>query len=137
MDKREFDALTKVEKLIQGPIFLRVEDFSKETNQGRTLLYGYTCDKKTFHVYCYFSGDIHIHVYQPGCPGTFNTIRSVAVSDDGIQSLQDLIPDKRLYPQYCDAEFCTWLKERGVNLPFTTWAEPDERGDKYYVGELG
>lgn len=135
MDKREFEALTKVEALIQGPIFLRVEDFSKETD-GRTLLYGYTCDRETFHVYSFFSGEIYIHVYR-NIGGKAETVRLYDVSSEGLQSLQDLIPNKRLYPQYCDGEFCTYLKERGVTLPFTTWADPDSRGDQWYVGVVG
>lgn len=43
-----------------------------------------------------------------------------------VTSNHDYVPDKRLYPERCDYNFCLLLKERGVHLPFTTWTEPIE-----------
>ena len=43
----------------------------------------------------------------------------------------EFIPDKRLYPESCDYEFCCLLKERGITLPFTrfdkegNWQDPE------------
>mgnify|MGYP007039915543 FL=1 len=40
-----------------------------------------------------------------------------------IKSNDNYIPDKRLYPETCDYEFCVLLKERDIYLPFTTYDE--------------
>lgn len=42
------------------------------------------------------------------------------------------VPDKRLYPEACDFEFCRLLKERGISLPFTVFNS--ERVAKDFYG---
>lgn len=75
---------------------------------SRTLLYGYTCDRDTWHVYL-FEGVIYCVVYSFNCEPEL-----VQINDN-----YDFVPDKRLYPARCDYEFSLLLKMRGVNLPFT------------------
>ena len=81
----------------------------------RTLLYGYTCERDTWHVYIK-DGIIHTAIYK--CKESLIERR---VNDNF-----DYVPDKRLYPECCDYEFCTLLNEKGVNLPFTTWQDRKE-----------
>ena len=40
-----------------------------------------------------------------------------------VKSNRDYVPDKRLYPEKCDYHFCKLLKEKGIDLPFTTFSE--------------
>lgn len=68
-------------------------------NKDRTLLYGYTCNKKNFHVY---------------------------------MKNMKIVPDKWLYPEYCDYRFCKLLKNHGIELPFTAYQE--ERPIKDFYG---
>lgn len=90
---------------------------------NKTLLYGYTCERETFHVYIK-NEQIHTVVYNT------EYFRGEAVPKNirelVIKSNHDYVPDKRLYPERCDYNFCKLLKERGVQLPFTTWSEPVE-----------
>lgn len=86
----------------------------------RTLLYGYTCERETFHVYL---KDKQIFVviynteYSRGKP-TPKNMRRIEV-----KSNRDYVPDKRLYPERCDYHFCKLLKENSVDLPFTFFNE--------------
>ena len=93
----------------------------------RTLLYGYTCDRQTWHVYCANDESIFLSVYGDKGQKFHN------VTQDGIPDLGALVPDKRLYPQYCDFEFCQFLQVQGVKLPFTVWIDPTDRGQ--FAGE--
>lgn len=129
MKKEEFVRLKELrdreKPIISGDDLLHKRD--------RTLLYGYTCDRRTFHVYI---KDIKIHVityhvnYQDGIdsPKT-EKIKEIEVTDN-----QDFIPDKRLYPETCDYEFCKRLQNMGYELPFTTWN--DDRPESQFYGEI-
>lgn len=97
--------------------------------KNRTLLYGYTCDRATFHVYLK-DEKIHIVVY-------FNDYSSGVVKPKDMfeviaTSNKDFVPDKRLYPEACDYHFCKLLKLRNIHLPFTTWNE--NRAEQDYYG---
>ena len=86
----------------------------------RTLLYGYTCERETFHVYLK-NKQIYVVVYNTeysrGKP-TPKNMRQVEV-----KSNHYYVPDKRLYPERCDYHFCKLLKEKGIDLPFTIFNE--------------
>lgn len=101
-------------------------------NQGpRTLLYGYTAERQTFHVY--LDGEmIHRFIYTPdydnprGAPefGHWHeqNVNSVEYDarftwDEG----EDLVPNKRLYPNHCDYEFASFMKSNGFYLPLKNW----------------
>ena len=94
----------------------------------RTLLYGYTCENETFHVYLK-DGKIHAVAY-------FNdysddTVKPKNMREIKIENNRDFIPDKRLYPEACDYHFCKLLKLRDIHLPFTTWNEKRAKKDFY------
>lgn len=126
MKHDEFEYLTRTAHEL--PEFVSVDDLTNK--RDRTLLWGYTPDRASHHVYLK-DGEIHILVYN-----RFDGLEvlrhksghEIDVKDDG------LIPSKRLYPEACDAEFCRILKERGFHLPFTTW--DDQRQEKDFYGEV-
>lgn len=97
-----------------------------QDKSDRTLIWGYTCDRDSFHVYLKdeklfavtykFGGDILNLVEGTHIP---------AVS---------ALPDKRVYPEACDLEFCNLLLSKGAEPPFTTFN--DERPYKQFHGKL-
>lgn len=93
--------------------------------EPRTLLYGYTCKRETWHVYIDFSGRIRVIFYPYNEDFTEILL---------LESNQDYIPDKRLYPAKCDYEFCSLLIRAGCTLPFTTFEEV--KTPMQYYGEI-
>lgn len=83
----------------------------------RTLLYGYTCERESFHVY--LENGVLVRVIYNHARLLLDVVSGAALA------VGRLIPDKRLYPEACCAEFCTLLVEQGHHLPFTTFN--DER----------
>jgi hypothetical protein len=117
MYKEEYEILT--EKVSERTII--ISDLVNDLD--RTLLYGYTCDRDTWHVYIK-QNCIYTVIYEYEKEPV-----QVEVNKD-----EDYIPNKRLYPECCDYEFCKLLKEKGVYLPFTTWQDRDEK--KIYYGKV-
>ena len=100
---------------------IMAKDLIDKTN--RTLLYGYTCERDTWHIYlkdCQIISVIYKYRKQP--------------ERMDINSNYHYVPDKRLYPECCDYEFCKLLKEKGISLPFTTWTDRSEK--LIYYGEV-
>lgn len=121
MNKDEYKLVEKMKP--QKEHVLSPDDLKNKSD--RTLLYGYTCDRDTWHVYI---KDEVIH-----------TIWYNAREDDVVIcelpdyiSNKQYIPNKRLYPETCDFEFCSLLIDKGVHLPFTTWN--DNREEKQFYG---
>lgn len=77
----------------------------------RTLLYGYTCSRDTFHVYLK-NGEIETVVYG------YNQSPDVYE----VHSNHDYVPNKRVYPEDCDVEFAKLLRECGVEIAFTHYS---------------
>jgi hypothetical protein len=91
------------------------------SQKDRTLLYGYTCERDTWHVYLK-DGVIYCCVY----PYKQSPKQFTPKTNSGY------IPDKRLYPAMCDFEFCMLLKQNGVSsFPFTTFQEVPLKGTYY------
>lgn len=89
---------------------------------NRTLVYGYTCERHTFHVYLE-QGELTRVIYDHDglCLSVLKEIHG-----QGIPAASCL-PDKRAYPERCDNEFAQRLLSLGSMLPFTTWPkEPVE-----------
>lgn len=125
MLKFEFDTL--MAHVHHQPASVRARDLADQT--PRTLAYGYTCEKDTFHVYLAKDG-IHKVVYRGGQPSVMLMHKH---EREGLLPTE-CVPDKRLYPEACDFAFCVLLKTRGVELPFTTWN--DQRVSRPYHGQL-
>lgn len=93
---------------------IRVEEL--EDQSDRTLVYGYDSARSNFHVFLK-AGKFYRMVYS-------NRIEQdkMILGVDEV-SPEDCLPDKRVYPESCDFEFCTILISRGHRPPFTQWDE--------------
>lgn len=104
----------------------------------RTLIYGYTTERDTFHVYL-LHGVIHVLVYESGFnfadrPDLNRPSKLVSHQTEAeLSSNHQYVPNKRVYPAACDYEFCAMLMRCGVNIPFTTY-EP--RPETSFHGQL-
>jgi hypothetical protein len=94
----------------------------------RTLLYGYDCDRRTWHVY-QEDGHIHRAVY-------ITSNRQPDIYERNCElDAETLVPNKRLYPEACDYMFCERLKALGIYLSFTTYGTLFDRDRRYpFVG---
>lgn len=90
----------------------------------RTLLYGYTLERDTWHVYLDIDGEIQTIKYGYGDNSHIEKIN--------ISCNEEYIPTKRLYAERCDFEFCSLLKQHGVTLNFTTPNFEAVFGDQYH-----
>jgi hypothetical protein len=138
-------------------MFLTKESFSKiyeeKTNSSisidelldksnRTLIYGYNCDRDTFHAFIY-NGKMYSCYYK------YSTymkedyiINEISVIPKTEQcSFKELfnkyhsVPNKRVYPESCDEEFCNLLMRKDIEIPFTTFDEKRAemlKGKKYH-----
>ena len=112
MNKNEYEKITNLQP--KNASLIKAEDLSDTTD--RTLLYGYTCNRDTFHVYIK-DAKIHAVIYKIDFENNApNFMQEIVVKTN-----DDYVPDKRLYPESCDYEFCEKLKGLGCHLPFTTW----------------
>lgn len=121
MDKNQLERLRYVEEY---PRTLNV-DMMVNLND-RTLLWGYTKDSTSWHVYM-LGGEIHIHVYN-----SEKTLWHESGTEFDLDEIA-FVPNKRLYPEACDFEFCKLLKKLGVHLPFTTFR--NDREEKQFYGK--
>ena len=96
--------------------------------RDRTLLYGYTCDRKTFHVYLK-NEKIHTVIYSVDY--SMENPKPICMTEMLVESNEDYIPDKRLYPETCDYMFCVLLKSAGIYLPFTGFNKNREEKNFY------
>lgn len=111
----------KMDEVIDASMLMNKND--------RTLLYGYTCDRLTWHVYIK-DGVIHKVLY-----GTsWDRDGEMPVTEYEVKYNCDYIPNKRIYPECCDLEFCTLLAQRCIHLPFTCYE--DEREKKQFYGKI-
>lgn len=97
---------------------------------NKTLLYGYTCERETFHVYIK-DEEIYVVTYDVDYSSRDN-IRPKNMRQIKVTSNHDYVPDKRLYPERCDYDFCRLLKEKGIDLPFTAWTDNIDNSREYY-----
>lgn len=105
----------------------------------RTLLYGYDVERNSFHVYLDSNSMIHILRYQHLTPKKGELPRAMVIShtsgeEGGVEQNEEFVPNKRLYGESCDFEFCMLLKRAGVHLPFTTFEESDEEKRRKQYG---
>jgi hypothetical protein len=111
MTPEEYNSLSRREPAPQ-----RIGAMGYET---RTLLYGYDTDRRTYHVFQH-DNEIHRVIYTPGADGP--TIHDH--KHDLTLAIDDVIPNKRVYPALSDFGFCQTLMNMGVGIPFTTY-DPD------------
>lgn len=111
MNKDQMELLEKC--AVRNPVIKvgMLEDWTP-----RTLMYGYTCERHTFHLYLDSSRKFQKVVYD------HDGILLEHFQGPAIEAEQ-CVPDKRLYPENCDFEFSRLVKVAGVHLPFTTYDE--------------
>ena len=90
-----------------------------QNKSERTLLYGYDCNRNTFHVYI---KDAKIHVVR---------YNSKNIEELDVKTNDDYIPNKRVYAEYSDYEFCKLLLSQDVYIPFTAFKENSKCKDSY------
>lgn len=96
----------------------------------RTLLYGYDVDRNTWHVF-QRDGEMFLHVYNPYAGGTKTYKRGSGLD------LTLIVPNKRLYPEMCDFDFCMRLiQQHGIRLPFTNYSGGVEEAQFYGETEI-
>ena len=120
MNLREFENLKKVEEE-------QISVLDLVDRQNRTLIYGYTVDRYDFHLYLY-DDSFFLLIYSG------NNIIKKEMYIDTIND-EDCIPDKRVYPEQSDYEFCELLIRNGNHIPFTTFNENIEL-KKFYGKKL-
>jgi len=123
MDKQQYEDLIKASG--KPPETISIEDVMLW--EPRTLLWGYTPDRYSHHVYI-ANDELHCYVYD----GRTNP-DTIFYKSETLQ-LSDIAPKKRLYPEACDYRFCLQLKKLGVYLPFTTFNE--KREPQQYHGQV-
>lgn len=125
MNRRDFVYF----KNSQGPARINARNFSPGT-----LLFGYTCDGASFHVYKGPDGLIHRFVYH----ATDSHVETVTHEGAVFWDADQLVPDKRVYPESTSLIMATALRGRSVDIPFTTFddARYDRVKDAVYHGRL-
>lgn len=102
MNREQFEEFKKPQEvgLVRASDFIGVD---------RTLLYGYTCTRETWHVYLK-GGLIHVLVYT----ATGETVSHKKTEEWDPASL---VPDKRVYPESTDPVLARALKSV-VDVPY-------------------
>jgi hypothetical protein len=85
-----------------------------DDGHDRTLLYGYDVDRRTFHVY-QKGGELHLVVYESAYAGHEAVVRRY--EHGPTLDIAAVVPNKRLYSEACDADFCEQLVRRGMTVP--------------------
>lgn len=125
MTKEELEVIQSIE-----PISPSVIIGSMLNNQeDRTLLFGYTCDRLTWHVYLK-NGVIHKVIYG----NSYSSSEYTPVTEYQVTANEQFVPNKRLYPECCDAEFCRLLRRKNIPMVFTTY--DDTREPKKFYGKI-
>lgn len=105
MNKIQFELLT-----IKHTSIITVFDLIDTTN--RILIYGYNFERDTVKVKLY-NGTFIKTIYKYGIDSKVYPI----------EYNEDLVPNKRVYPEKSDFEFCQLLISRGIHIPFTNFSE--------------
>lgn len=117
MNKHEYEALERTENSL-----ISVDCLANKA--PRTLLYGYTLERDSWHVYLDENGKILTVKYGYG--------EDAPIKQINVSWNEEYIPSKRLYAEKCDFEFCSLLKQRNISLNFTTPTFETEFNDQYH-----
>lgn len=121
----QFEDLTNIKKNL-----VTVADLNNK--EARTLLYGYDCNRDTWHVYLDEDKIIHIIVYEYVSEAVSKLVMHKNTRIHDIFENEKYVPDKRLYPEACDAEFSRALISAGVVMPWTTFNDRNFHCAKFY-----
>lgn len=118
MTKDEYTQLSKIWSI--SPT-IKISDIKNPEN--RTLIYGYNKDRETFHLYLYEGMFVILWYSYPDI--------LISFAEETELDPDMCIPNKRIYPECCDFEFCALLRKYDVSLPFTNWNEYRETKQHY------
>lgn len=119
----------QLRQIPKSPVFINADDW--DTSKPRTLLYGYTCERETFHVYV-DENAVHAIVYQ-GYP--LKLISHNSTDGEGGLPASMCVPNKRVYSQASDFEFCRQLLQAGLEFSFTSGGFRPVGNGTTFVGE--
>lgn len=125
MTNKQYELLNNINKANE---LISVENLCNI--KDRTLLYGYNYYRTIFHVYLK-NRIIHTVLYKTIYSDLYLTIKPINMIEISVMSNYDYVPNKRLYPEACDYEFCKLLKERNIILPFTIFDNKRDMTDFY------
>lgn len=123
---------TQFQKLLQQDPDSRMLWAHSILGSDRTLLFGYTCNRESWHVYLR-NRLIHLYVYT-GFPGQ-DPVRYEALE---AWDVRELIPDKRVYPESTDAGFARAVRRMGIPVPYLLFDDErwSRRAHKLFHGEV-
>lgn len=119
MDINQYNAL---EKGVPKITSIKANELADQSD--RTLIYGYTVGRETFHLYLE-NGTFNRVIYDG------DKVFLAGETELDVIELMQCVPDKRVYPERCDFEFCRILKSRDVSIPFTTF-NPNVEARAFY-----
>lgn len=118
MTREEYEALLELRP--QEPDRVPLSAFADLSD--RTLIYGYTLERQTVHIYM-IGGKIQVVHPNPSFQGR------------DLECLPFMVlPTKRAYPECCDAEACRLIASHGGYVCFTTFN--DDRTAKQFYGPM-
>ena len=123
MTKEQLNLLSNTNNELQREKFIENAITALRSKNDHTLIWGYTVDRESFHVYLK-DGVIYKVIYDYKCEPV----------NLPVNSMYDVIPCKRAYPEACDYDFCRYIKAIGGAIPFTGYNE--EREEKQFHGEV-
>lgn len=125
MTEEEYESI-KSDRIIPTINILNLEN-----RRPRTLLYGYDVDKNTVHLY--FRGWFFVYLrYNAEFELLESKENDVLLIDSGIGgNTGSFVPNKRVYWDRSDYEFCKLLKDRNVHVAYTGSNGPVEL-QQYY-----
>lgn len=118
MNKEQFELLRSEP---QRAVFLP-EMFADKGD--RTLLWGFWCNRADHHLYL-ADGTFYLYIgagWDVRLDERHQKEQRFSFQQISLDTPM-LIPDKRLYPEACDFDFCQALIAAGANLPWTTFNE--------------
>lgn len=122
MNKEQYN---KIRQYNKSPLRISVDNLTNK--QDRTLIWGYTPEGDSFHVYLK-DKKIHLYVY------TYVEKKILKFNSDRELAVDILIPRGRVYPEASDYEFCKKLLDMGAHIPFTIF--DGSREEKQFYGAI-
>lgn len=113
MTPEEFELYKKFITTVPEEQYVHASDYPL----GGTLLYGYTLERQTFHVYVYNEKVVRV---------IYDSIPHVKVHDlvrDDKLPVDMLIPTKRAYPERTLLTFAMDIWSKDYTIPFTTMTD--------------
>lgn len=108
--------------IIQNPSYRTIRIDELKNKKPRTLIYGYNQERETIHIYT--DGERFFRVQ-------YSVDRFISGQNVEEIRVDDCAPSKRAYPECCDFEFCSLIKDKGKYISFTTINKEREKKDFY------